>query len=76
MPDDQASMIGARMGMSVSFPRRLVGPDDNESDSRLWVDPGHYNRHELLAAVLRLNRAGFTQSSCWFIVSTRPGSEW
>jgi hypothetical protein len=73
VPGDQADIFDVRTGMSIGFPRRTMGPKEGHPDSRLWVDPLHYNRYELAAAVLRLNSAGFTpEGGVYFQLAETP----
>lgn len=73
VPDDKAGVFDVRKGMSIGFPRRTMGPKEGHPDSRLWVDPLHYNRYELAAAVMRLNSAGFTpEGGVYFQLAETP----
>jgi len=73
VPDEQAEVFRETKGMSIGFSRWLAGAPDDEADSGLWVDPTRFNQYELVVALQRLNRAGFTPAGgAYFQLAETP----
>jgi hypothetical protein len=57
VPDSDVQKIGKRRGMSVSFARPLIMPEQTPT-IEIYVDPTHFSQAELLVVAQRLDAGG------------------